>query len=339
VAAGLLLGLAVGGVWTALQPDRYAAQSHVVLRGASASRLAPAVVTLANGSVVRENVRQTLRLTRAPDLSTSVDKGILEIEARAGSKERARQIDAESAQVVTQLVTARFGSEGLQASLLDPAHVTDQTSPTPRRNLLICGLLGLIAGGAVAFPRRRRATSALPVGSGTVDPSVERRLNKRVDEVAKRERALARRAGELAKREAGIEKRSGELEQLEARLKQRDAELGATKQQLAARASDLAASQRELETRAAEPPPPLPEPAPAAQPGPAASEPPVRWPGFWNVNTLQHAVDSQSGATAEQVEEWSTYLFFLRQQAGADGSLPRQFDGLIEDVFGSLALD
>jgi hypothetical protein len=202
------------------------------------------VETLANGSVVRENVRQTLRLSSAPDLSVRLREGILDIRAEARSKERARQVDAEAAQVVTQLVVARFGSQGLQASLLDPAHVSDQSSPTPGRNLLICGLAGLLAGGLLAFPRWRRTASAQPVGGRVVDPAVERRLTKRVDEVTKRERALARRAGELALREAGLEERRVELEQLEARLKQRDAELGATNKQLATRASDFAASEK-----------------------------------------------------------------------------------------------
>ncbi len=328
VAAGLLLGLAIGGVWTLLQPNRYAAQTHVVLSGEPATRLAPAVETVANGSVVQENVRQTLRLSNAPDLSASLHKSVLGIVAEAGSKERARQVDAEAAQVVTQLVAARFGSQGLQASLLDPAHVTDQTSPTPGRNLLICGLLGLVAGGAFAYPRFRRTASGPAVGRGVVDPSVERRLKQRVDEVTKRERALARRAGELAKREAGVEQRRGELDQLEARLKQRDAELGETEQQLAARVGEIAASQKELEVRAPEPPPPPPEPVTAPVQAMRA--------GSWNINDLQRTVDSQSGVTPEQEEEWTTYLFFLRPHAASDGSLPRQFDGLVEDVFGAL---
>lgn len=58
--------------------------------------------------------------------------------------------------------------------------------------------------------------------------------------------------------------------------------------------------------------------------------------GSWNVNDLQRTVDSQSGASAEQADEWKAYLFFLREHAASDGLLPRQFDGLVEDVFGSL---
>ena len=322
-AAGLVLGLAVGAVWTLLQPDRYAAETHLVLSGPSAARLAPAVETLANGSVVQENVRQTLRLSNPPDLSASLRKSILDIRAKAGSRERARQIDAEAAQVVTQLVATRFGSQGLQASLLDPAHVTDQTSPTPGRNLLICGLLGLLVGGALSYPRWPRGAPQ-PEG-GAVDPEAERRLKKRVDEVTKRERALARRAGELAKREAELERRRGDLEQLDAQFKQRDEALDASDQQLVAR-------ERELEARAEAPPPPPPEPSPEA----VAAPPPVTRPGSWNINNLQRLVDSQTDASAEQAEEWTNYLFFLRAHAASDGSLPPQFDGLIEDVFGAI---
>jgi hypothetical protein len=341
----VLLGLVIGGVWTLLQPDRYRAEANVLLRGASASRLAPAVETLANGSVLEQNVKQTLRVTQRPDLSARANEGVVSIFAEAGSAERARQTGAEAAQVLTQLVAARFRSQGLQATLLDPAHVVDQTSPTPLRNLLICGLLGLAAGGGVAYARSRQHPAW--VVSGVVGRDIERRLKQRIDEVTKRERALARRAGELSQREAGLEQRRGELEQLGSQLEQRDAELGArerevservreldtTKHDVAARASDVAAS--ELEGRPAAPAPP-PETQPETSRPPVAAPPPMTRAGRWNVNDFQRAVDSHSGATAEQAEEWRTYLFFLREHASVDGSLPPQFDGLVEQVFGDV---
>jgi tRNA synthetase class II (D, K and N) len=46
--------------------------------------------------------------------------------------------------------TDRFGNVGVSATVLDPAHVTEQTSPTPGRNLLITGLAGLMAAIALA---------------------------------------------------------------------------------------------------------------------------------------------------------------------------------------------
>jgi len=115
-------------------------------------------------------------------------------------------------------------------------------------------------------------------------------------------------------------------------LKQRDAALDASDQQLVARAGAIAASERELEARAEAPPPPPPEPSPEA----VAAPPPVTRPGSWNINNLQRLVDSQTDASAEQAEEWTNYLFFLRAHAASDGSLPPQFDGLIEDVFGAI---
>jgi hypothetical protein len=312
----------------------------VLLSGSSALRLASAVETIANGSVLEQNVKQTLRLSSSPDLSASVHGNVLTISAEAGSPEQARQVDAEAVQVLTQLVGVRFGSQGVQASLLDQAHVAEQTSPTLARNLLICGLLGLVGGAGGAYLRSRHLDPTIPMSSGVVDPKLEHRLKKRVDEVTKRERALARRAGELAKREAELEQRRGQLDQVESRLAERDTDLGATKKQLADRAGSIAASERELAARAAAPPPPPPEPEPA--PAPTAVAPPPPPPvlarvGSWNVNELQRTVNSQSGATVEEAEEWRNYLYLLREHAAADGSLPPQFDGLVEDVFGQLA--
>lgn len=332
VVAGVLLGLAIGGLWTVLQSDRYAAQTHVFLSGPPAVRLAPAVLTLANGSVVQANVKQTLRLSNAPDLSVNIAKSVLDIVAQASTRERARQVDAEAAQVVTQLVATRFGSQGLKAGLLDQAHVVDQTSPTPGRNLLICGLLGL-AGGGVFARWRSRHIAAVPPRAGVADPNLERRLKQRVDEVTKRERALARRAGELAKREAGLEERRSGLDEFEARLKQRDVELGTKTHELAARGGELVATERELQTRAAALRPAV---EPEDTPEPVTAPRPVTPVGSWNMGDLQRAVDAQSDATAEQMEEWRSYLFFLREHASPDGSLPRQFDGLVQEVFGEV---
>jgi hypothetical protein len=332
LAAGLLLGLAIGGVWTLLQPDRYHAEAHVLLRGASASRLAPAVEPLANGSVLEQNVRQTLRLAHRPDLSARVNESVVTMSADAGSPEQARQVDAEAVQVLTQLIAARFGSQGLQSTLLDPAHVVEQTSPTTGRNLLLCGLLGLVVGGGVAYARSRRRLP-LATGGGIVDPGVERRLKRRIDEVTKRERALARRAGELAKSEAGLEQRRTKLEQSESLLKQRDAELGARERELGQRVGELDTAREELAARALAPPPPpsAPELAPVAAPAP-----PVSRVGSWNIAELQRAVDAQTGATPDQVENWRTYLYFIREHASPDGALPRSLDPLIGDVFAEI---
>jgi hypothetical protein len=109
---------------------------------------------------------------------------------------------------------------------------------------------------------------------------------------------------------------------------------------LAERAGKLAAREQELDARAAgltaapppPPPPPEPVPAPAAEAEPTL---PTRT-GTWNLNDLQRAVDAHTGATPEQVENWRTYLYFVREHASPDGTLPRSFDPLLADVFADL---
>ena len=81
-------------------------------------------------------------------------------------------------------------------------------------------------------------------------------------------------------------------------------------------------------------PAPEPEPEPVPTPEPVPER--ITRPGAWNVDDLERAVAAQPGASAEQAEEWSTYLFFLREHASSDGALPPQFDGLVEDVFGQV---
>ena len=61
-------------------------------------------------------------------------------------------------------------------------------------------------------------------------------------------------------------------------------------------------------------------------------------PGPWTLPALEALTRTRSsaGASAEQQQEWSAYLFFLREHADADGSLPPAFDQLVNDVFGPL---
>jgi hypothetical protein len=285
--ACVLAGLAVGAVWTWAQGDRYRADARVLVRPASA-RIVPAVEALAESSLVESNVAQTLRLSSPPDISAKRgDSGVLTVSVEAGGRERARQIDAEVVVILTQKVEQRFGTVGVTATVLDPAHAAEQTSPTPGRNLLITGLIGLFAGGAAAAALMRQRPAPL---SGAGDPHVERRLRARIDEVAKRERALARRAGELAAREQALER--GQAESAA--------------------------------------PPPAPEPAPEPAPAPP---PPITASGGWNLEQLEARVEAQADAFPDRVDEWRSYLFFLRDHADIDGRLPSNFDALVAEVF------
>ena len=88
------------------------------------------------------------------------------------------------------------------------------------------------------------------------------------------------------------------------------------------------------ETAEAPPPPPAPAPEAPPQPTPPAAEP-VR-AGAWNLEDLQRLVDTATDASPAQLEEWRTYLFFLREHATPDGALPRSLDALINGVFAEL---
>jgi hypothetical protein len=330
VAAGVLVGLAAGAVWTWLQADRYRADARVLVRPVS-SRIVPAVEALAESSLVESNVAQTLHLSSPPHISAQRgDAGVLTVSVEAGSRERARQVDAEAVVVLTQKVEQRFGaSVGISVTLLDPAHAADQTSPTTGRNFLIAGLIGLGAGlaGALALrPARRPAEAA--------DPQVEQRLLIRIDEVAKRERALARRAGELAAREQQLERREEELAAVASRptpsddqVERREQELERRRRELEQHAADLNAREAELEAAAAA----EPEEAPASEVATGA-----RGRG-WDLRDLERLVQQEQGTADPSVlEEWFAYLFFLREHADHDGILPSTFDPLIADVFGNL---
>jgi len=313
---GVVLGLGVGGVWTLAQPDRYRAEARVLVRGSAEPGNAAAVRALAESSLLEGNIAQTLHLSHAPHVSAKTGTGgVFTLSVEAGSAERARQIDAEAAQVLTRLVVARFGAAHLQATLLDPAHPVGRTSPTPGRNLILGGVLGLVAGVAatIALARRR----PLPAVGGAVDPAVERRLKQRVDAVTKRERALAKRAGELAIRERALEERVGVLE-----------------------------------TRQATPPPqpepapapvivPEPKPEPEPEPEPVAQQalPTPSRPGQVRLDELERRVRERGADFPDRLEDWNTYLFFLRDHATIGGSLPSTFDGLIAEVFADVLDD
>jgi hypothetical protein len=137
-----------------------------------------------------------------------------------------------------------------------------------------------------------------------VDPSVERRLQARIGQVTQRERALAQRAGQLAAREQDLARREEELE---------------------------AAPPPEPEPVAE----PVPEPEPEPEPEPAAA--PAYPRAGWTLHALELLTRERSpSASPEQQEEWSTYLFFLRDHADADGTLPSSLDRLVKEVFGPL---
>lgn len=82
-----------------------------------------------------------------------------------------------------------------------------------------------------------------------------------------------------------------------------------------------------------EPAPPAPEPEPKRVLAfPAAPATPQRW-NVWELERLSRA---RAGADPIRDEELSYLLVYLRDFAGADGSLPEEFDGLVRESFGDV---
>ena len=69
------------------------------------------------------------------------------------------------------------------------------------------------------------------------------------------------------------------------------------------------------------------EPVPAAAAGSLAR---------WNLHELENLVRSRGDQYPDRVPEWESYLFFLRDYASSDGSVPETFDWLIQDAFSEL---
>jgi hypothetical protein len=345
LAAGVLAGIVLAMLVSLLgSTSRKAEAKALITSPAGTAAVRPLLGNLrelATSGVVAGNVKSTLRLPESAEslrrhLDASVRPGseVIAITATDASADRARQLAQEAAVVFGQLVEARFGTSTpeLHSAGLDSAHVLAGPDRHFLRNGLIGALVGFLLGAAAMFllaGRGRETSPAAPAGDDGDLENRERLLEERLKAVTARERELAKRVGKSAARDKESEARSAELATRERALDDRQAK--------------LSKQERELEERPPPPPPPPPpEPEPAPEPEPESVPTPESAPeritraGAWNVNDLERAVAAQSSASAEQAEEWSTYLFFLREHASSDGALPPQFDGLVEDVFGSV---
>jgi uncharacterized protein YoxC len=178
---------------------------------------------------------------------------------------------------------------------------------------------------------------AIRTRQDAVDEELSKRedlVEQRVNGVTARERAIADRAGKLAAREQELDERAAALAAAEREVGSRARELASSERKLADRAAEIAMSKRELEVLAAAPPPPPPEPVSVPQVDSEPTLPPRT--GTWNLNELQAAVDAYADPTPEQAENWRTYLYFVREHASPDGTLPRSLDPLIADVFAEI---
>lgn len=151
------------------------------------------------------------------------------------------------------------------------------------------------------------------------------------------EQRLAARESALAARERDLREKIDELRALEsqrpddAHLVERERSLAERERQLEERIATVAKRELAVARAAARPAPPEPQPAP---------KPPAAIPqadgGAYNLTALERLVEERGSAHPERAEEWSSYLYFLRDHAAADGSLPVSFDALVEETFGPL---
>jgi hypothetical protein len=322
LAAGVLLGLIVGLLVSLLQSGTRRAEASVLISspaGVTAVKpLLPNLRELATSGVVAGNVRSTLRLTESTesvrrhlDAVVRPESQVIAISATDSVADHARQLAQEAATVFAQLVQSRFGagSPELHAVVLDSAHVLSGPDRHYGRNLLIGGLVGLLLGSVLLFVLASREPRT--VVAGVDDTELRKReqlLEQRLSSVGARERALAAHAGKLTAREQALEARAAKLDEAEQGLASEKAE--------------------------APPPPPAPVPEPPPEPVPSAAQP-IRT-GAWNLEDLQRLVDTATDASPEQLGEWRTYLFLLREHAASDGALPGSVDSLINDVFAGL---
>lgn len=339
IPVALLLGVLVGIVASLASSTSRKAEASVLIsspRGiAAVTPFLPNLRELAKSGVLAGNVHSTLRLRESVaelrdhlDAEVRPQSQVIVISATDEGTDKARQIAQEAAVVFTQLVQSRFGerSPPLQAALVDSAHVLSASNRHFVRNALIGGVLGLVLGMLAALllqgGRVREGMAGVPEGAVRDLRKRESQLEQRVKIVTARERELAKRAGQLASGERELEKLMGQLSRREEALATRADRLGARERE----ADELAAATLELESRAAEGRP-RPQPAIAAA---------VPLGSAWNIHVLERAVDAQAEATPEQVEEWRSYLYFLREHASVDGVLPSALSSLIDEVFGGL---
>jgi capsular polysaccharide biosynthesis protein len=124
---------------------------------------------------------------------------------------------------------------------------------------------------------------------------------------------------DLRRREEALEKRVEAVTKREAEMARHAAELAVRERKLAE--DETAAAQRAAVAAA------VPKPVPIPTNGAA---------GTYSLADLEELVAQRGGEHPEKLEEWRSYLFFLRDYATSDGRIPASFDWLIADTFSEL---
>lgn len=149
-------------------------------------------------------------------------------------------------------------------------------------------------------------------------------LNRKLEQ---HDRRLADRDRELEERERTLDERVTAVTSREVHLARRTAELDHRVSELEAAAAALPAPVREPE--------PKREPMPVFEPAraPVAEELAHSLDSVYHLERLEALVAEREAEFPERATEWRDYLYFLREHAAPDGTLPSNFGYLIEETF------
>jgi uncharacterized protein (DUF3084 family) len=171
-----------------------------------------------------------------------------------------------------------------------------------------------------AFEREARELAAAAERLRSQEQTADERaalLDRRAFELSERGAELDQLARDLGERAAAVAAQSRDLERFAERLRERDGELRRTERDLALVKRRVA--EQELAAEHA---------AWVLRPVAVA-----RQSGGWTLDELQRVVSSHGRANPARLDEWQTYLRYLRDFADVDGRLSSSFDRLIADVF------
>jgi capsular polysaccharide biosynthesis protein len=162
------------------------------------------------------------------------------------------------------------------------------------------------------------------------------------DELDERAKALEARVAELTQREIGLARRAAEIAKSEQEAKAATEELARRAAELDGKLEQAERALREALDRKPEPPPAPVVPAvlvtarePSRVPA-AAVDGDEEARGAWNLLVLERLVNDRGSDFPNKRDEWISYLYFLREYAEPDGTVPSSFDWLIQDTFSEL---
>jgi capsular polysaccharide biosynthesis protein len=282
---------------------------------------------------------ETRTETRAADVgareaeareAAALETATLEAEARA-AEARAREAEARAAEAQAREAAERAAAKRAAAEREAADHEAAERAAAERE-------------AAERAAREREAAER---------EAAERAAAERAaaDHAAAEREAAERAARERAAREReAAEREAAEREAAEREAAERAAALRVAEERAAAEraAADRAAAERaakeqedaaqEAAARAAAAAARLPEPAFTGVPLYRADAAPANGStrGHWNLTELERLVEERGREFPERIDEWESYLFFLRDYAEPDGSVPASFDWLIEDEFAEL---